>query len=79
LAIFQAALGSSWLLVAIQVEQDQFADWSHRTDASGRMFEYNLIPFFTDTTKPGWFHLRKGCGDGEACERGEETRIINQQ
>jgi hypothetical protein len=67
------------LLVAIQVAQDQFADWSHRDDALGRMFENNLIPFSPTLQNRVGSISAKAAKTGEACERGEKTRIINQQ
>jgi hypothetical protein len=75
----QAALCSSGLLVAIQVAQDQFADWSHRNDALGRMFEYNLIPFSPTLQNRVGSISANAAGKAETCERGEEARIINQQ
>jgi hypothetical protein len=74
---YQSAFGISGLFLAIQVAQEQFAGWSHRSDALGSMFEYNLIPF------PPTLQNRVGsisanfAGRAEACERGKETRIIN--
>jgi hypothetical protein len=58
---------------------EQFADWSHRFDALERTLEYNLISF------PPTLQYRFGsisaelAGREETCERGEETRIDNQQ
>jgi hypothetical protein len=61
-----------------RVAQEQFADWSHRNDALGRMFEYNLIRFPPTLQNRVGSISANSAGSEEACERGEETRIINQ-
>jgi hypothetical protein len=67
------------LLVEIQVAQEQNADWSHRNDALGRRFEYNLIPFPPTLKNRVGSLSAKHAGTEEACERGKEPEIINQQ
>jgi hypothetical protein len=78
-AISRQLESSSGLLVAIQVAQDQFADWSHRNDALGRMFEYNLIPFSPTLQNRVGPISAKAVGTGDACERGKKFGINNQQ
>lgn len=76
--VFQADLGNSGLLVAIQDRAEQFADWSHLTEAVTRRFEYNLIPFPPTLQNRVGSSSANFAGTGEACERGEEAAIINQ-
>jgi hypothetical protein len=79
LAISRWFFWKTRLLVAIQMAQQQFADWSHLTDALGRMFENNLISFPpTLQNRFGWL-LANSLGHHQTCLRGEETRIANQQ
>ena len=72
-------LVANQVALAIQVEQEQFADGRTLTDAVKRRSEYNLIPF------PPTLQYRVGsisvnfAGKDETCERGEETQFVNQQ
>jgi hypothetical protein len=65
--------------LAIRMVQEQFADWSHRIDASGCTLEYNLISFRPTLQNRFGSISAKSAGIGETCERGEETYIDNQQ
>jgi hypothetical protein len=49
--------------LAIQMAQEQFADWSHRYDALERTLELQLDIVSTDASIPVWFHLRRACGE----------------
>jgi hypothetical protein len=67
--VVQAIRGSQW----------QSADWSHRNDALGSMFEYNLIPF-PPTLKNRITAIFANIAEtAPACVRGMEMRINNQQ
>jgi hypothetical protein len=61
------------------VARRQIASWPQPIDANRRKFEYNLRPFPPTlqnriSSNPAIF-----AGRDEACERGKEMRIANQQ
>jgi hypothetical protein len=76
---FQAACGysevacGSGCLGNSRVAQEQFADWSHRIDALGSMFEYNLIPFPPTLQNALGSVSANAAEDHEACVRGMEA------
>ena len=77
----EAISGSLWqsgLFVAIQGRAEQFADWSHLTEAVRRRFEYNLIPFPPTLQNRVCSISANFAGTDETCERGKEAEIINQ-
>jgi len=59
--------------------QRQIARWSQPIDAIGRKFEYNLRPFPPTLQNRFGSILAIFAGSDEACERGKEARIANQQ
>jgi hypothetical protein len=55
------------------------ACWSQPIDAIGRKFEYNLRPFPPTLQNRFGSNLAMFAGLNEACERGKEMWIANQQ
>jgi hypothetical protein len=66
-------------LATLGCAQRQNAGWSRPIDAIERKFEYNLRPFPPTLQNRFGSDLAIFAGKDEACERGKETRIANQQ